>query len=35
MENKDLDYAIEKLDSVIAAIMELEDKIVKTVKGDK
>lgn len=35
MENKDLDYAIEKLDSVIAAIMELEDKITKTVKGDK
>lgn len=35
MENKDLDYAIEKLDSVIAAIMELEDKIIKTVKGDK
>lgn len=35
MENKDLDYAIEKLDGVIAAIMELEDKIVKTVKGDK
>lgn len=35
MENNDLDYAIEKLDSVIAAIMELEDKIVKTVKGDK
>lgn len=35
MENKDLDYAIEKFDSVIAAIMELEDKITKTVKGDK
>lgn len=34
MENNDLDYAIEKFDSVIAAIMELEEKIKKTVKGE-
>ena len=34
MENKDLDYAIEKFDSVITAIMELEEKIKKTVKGE-
>lgn len=32
MENKDLDYAIEKLDSVIEALMELEEKIKKKVK---
>jgi hypothetical protein len=32
MENKDLDYAIEKLDSVIEALMELEKKIKKKVK---
>lgn len=32
MENKDLDYAIGKLDSVIEAIMELEEKIKRTVK---
>ena len=31
MENKDLDYAIEKLDSVIEALMELEKKIKKKV----
>lgn len=34
MENNDLDYAIEKFDNVIAAIMELEEKIKKTVKGE-
>lgn len=34
MENNDLDYAIEKFDSVITAIMELEEKIKKTVKGE-
>ena len=34
MENKDLDYAIEKFDSVIDAIIKLEDKIKKAVKGD-
>lgn len=34
MENNDLDYAIEKFDSVIVAIMELEEKIKKTVKGE-
>lgn len=32
MENNDLDYAIGKLDSVIEAIMELEEKIKRTVK---
>lgn len=32
MENKDLDYAIGKLDGVIEAIMELEEKIKKKVK---
>ena len=32
MENNDLDYAIGKLDSVIEAIMELEEKIKKKVK---
>lgn len=32
MENSDLDYAIGKLDSVIEAIMELEEKIKKEVK---
>lgn len=32
MKNKDLDYAIEKLDSVIEALMELEEKIKKKVK---
>ena len=32
MENKDLDYAIEILDSVIEALMELEKKIKKKVK---
>lgn len=32
MENHDLDYAIGKLDSVIEAIMELEEKIKKKVK---
>ena len=32
MENKDLEYAIEKLDSVIEAIMKLEEKIKKKVK---
>lgn len=32
MKNKDLDYAIEKLDGVIEAIMELEEKIKKKVK---
>lgn len=32
MENTDLDYAIGKLDSVIEAIMELEEKIKKKVK---
>nr|DAZ14436.1 MAG TPA: putative chromosome-partitioning protein [Caudoviricetes sp.] len=34
MENNDLDYAIEKFDSVITAIMELEEKIKKTVKEE-
>lgn len=34
MENNDLDYAIEKFNSVITAIMELEEKIKKTVKGE-
>lgn len=32
MKNKDLDYAIGKLDGVIEAIMELEEKIKKKVK---
>ncbi len=32
MENNDLDYAIGKLDSVIEAIMELEEKIKEKVK---
>lgn len=32
MENNDLDYAIEKLDSVIEAIMKLEEKIKEKVK---
>ena len=32
MENSDLDYAIGKLDSVIEAIMELEEKIKEKVK---
>lgn len=32
MKNKDLDYAIGKLDGVIEAIMELEEKIKRTVR---
>nr|WP_142411322.1 hypothetical protein [Clostridium sp. Marseille-P7770] len=34
MEKNDLDYAIEKFDSVITAIMELEEKIKKSIKGE-
>lgn len=35
MENKDIDYAIAKFDSVIDAIMKLEEKIKEFVKGTK
>lgn len=35
MENKDIDYAIAKFDSVIEAIMKLEEKIKEYVKGDE
>ena len=34
MEKNDLDYAIEKFDDVIAAIMELEEKIKKSIEGE-
>lgn len=34
MKKNDLDYAIEKFDSVITAIMELEEKIKKSIKGE-
>ena len=35
MEKKDLDYAIEKFDSVIEKIMKLEAKLKENVKGNK
>ncbi len=35
MENKDLEYAIKKLDSVIEEIMKLEEKIKQVVKENK
>ena len=35
MENVDIDYAIAKFDSVIEAIMKLEEKIKEYVKGDE
>ena len=35
MEKEDLDYAIEKFDSVIEEIMKLEEKIKENVKENK
>lgn len=35
MENEDIDYAITKFDSVIEAIMKLEEKIKEFVKETK